>query len=86
MASWETRGDTTRARCAELAGDLFYYGRPLTVDEKVERIKAVTIPEIKRYLAEHPRDRLCVVTLGPRTLAGLSPSARAMAAKGVPAA
>jgi predicted Zn-dependent peptidase len=84
LAGWETRGDTTRSRCAELAGDLFYYGRPLSVDEKVERIKAVRIGDIKRYLADHPRDRLCVVTLGPRTLGAVGPAVRAQAAKGAP--
>ncbi len=34
-----------------------------------EEPAAVTIDDVKRYLAEHPRDRLCVVTLGPRPLA-----------------
>lgn len=70
LAGWETRGDTTRSRCAELLGDLFFFGRPVPVEEKIAKIKAVTIPRIKAYLHLHPRDRLCVVTLGPRPLSG----------------
>jgi predicted Zn-dependent peptidase len=70
VASQETRGDATRARCAELASDLFFFGRPVPPEEKVAKLQAVTIDDIRRYLAENPRDRLCVLTLGPRPLAG----------------
>jgi hypothetical protein len=37
-------------------------------DEKIAKIQAVTIDDIKAYLADHPRDRLGVVTVGPREL------------------
>lgn len=73
VASQETRGDTTRARCAELASDLFFFGRPVPPEEKTARIQAVTVHDIRRYLAEHPREKLCVVTLGPRPLAMTPP-------------
>jgi predicted Zn-dependent peptidase len=69
VASQETRGDTTRARCAEIASDLFFFGRPLPLEEKVAKLKAVSIEDIRRYLAAHPRSKLCVLTLGPRPLA-----------------
>jgi len=72
VVNLETRGDSTRARCAELANDLFYFGRPLPEDEKIARVQAVTIDKIRRYLATYPRDQLCVVTLGPRALEGAS--------------
>lgn len=68
-AKVETRGFATRALCAELADDLFHYGRPVPTEEKLARIRAVTIADINRYLAGHPRDRLCVVTLGPKGIA-----------------
>ncbi len=68
-ASWETRGDGTRARCSELASDLFIFGRPISVEEKVAKIEAVTIEDVKRYLAAYPRNKLSVVTLGPNPLA-----------------
>ncbi len=68
VASQETRGDTTRARCAELANDLFFFGRPVPVEEKLAKVQRVSIADIRRYLDEHPRDQLCVATLGPRAL------------------
>jgi predicted Zn-dependent peptidase len=68
VAQQETRGDTTRSRCVELGNDLFFFGRPVPPEEKVARIKAVTISGIRDYLDAYPRDRLCVVTLGPRPL------------------
>jgi predicted Zn-dependent peptidase len=77
VANLETRGDSTRSRCAELANDLFYFGRPLPEDEKIARVQAVTIERIRTYLASHPRDRLCVVTLGPKALKGASAVERA---------
>ncbi|MEK6676247.1 MAG: pitrilysin family protein [Planctomycetota bacterium] len=68
VAQQETRGDSTRARCGELASDLFFYGRPIAFEEKIAKLQAVTVKDVQRYLAKYPRDRLCVVTLGPRAL------------------
>ncbi len=68
-ASTKTRGYTTRALCAELADDLFHRGRPMPIEEKLALLRAVTIDDVKTYLAAHPRDRLSVVTLGPKALA-----------------
>jgi predicted Zn-dependent peptidase len=68
VASLDTRGDTTRSRCSELGSDLFYLGRPMPEEEKIAKVQAVTTDHIREYLATHPRDRLCVVTLGPRAL------------------
>jgi len=70
VAGDETRGDTTRLRCAELASDLFFHGRPLPPEEKTAKVQAVTIDDLRRYLSTYPRDRLCVVTLGPKPLTG----------------
>jgi len=72
VASKETRGDTTRSQCSELAGDLFFFGRPISPEEKVAQVQAVTVDKVRRYLATYPRDRLCVMTLGPRPLDGPS--------------
>ena len=68
VAQMETRGDSTRARCGQLANDLFFFGRPVPEEDKIADLQAVTIDGIRDYLAAHPRDRLCVVTLGPRPL------------------
>lgn len=68
VAGYETRGDGTNAHCRELAADLFFFGRPLPTEEKIAKVQAVTIDRIRDYLSRHPRNELCVVTLGPRPL------------------
>jgi predicted Zn-dependent peptidase len=68
VAQAQTRGDVSRARATRLADDLFYYDRPIPIEEKLARIEAVTVNDIRQYLEAHPRDRLSVVTLGPREL------------------
>ena len=70
IAKLETSGETTRSRCADLADDLFHFGHPVPYEEEIEQIKAVTVDDIHRYLDEHPRDKLSVLTLGPRPLSG----------------
>lgn len=69
VSSLETRGDSTSSRCNDLGTDLFYFGRPRQDEEKIDRIRGVTIDDIRRYLNTYPRDRRCVVTLGPKALA-----------------
>jgi predicted Zn-dependent peptidase len=66
IAKAQTHGDITRARTGELGSDLFYHGRPVPLAEKNDRVAAVSIADVRRYLAAHPRDRLCVQTLGPK--------------------
>ena len=68
LAQRETRGESTRAKCSEIASDVFFYGRPVPTEEKNARIKAVGLEQIAHYLANVPRDELCVVTLGPRAM------------------
>lgn len=66
----QTRGDVARSRATRMADDLFYHGRPIATAEKIARIRAVTTEDVARYLQRHRRDRLGVVTLGPRRLSG----------------
>ncbi|NOT02205.1 MAG: insulinase family protein [Phycisphaerales bacterium] len=68
VAKMRTQGDLTRSRCSELADDLFHHRRPIPPEEKIARIEAVTTERIRQFLADHPRDRLNVLTLGPRVL------------------
>lgn len=77
-----TRGDVTRARAAEAVEDMFYYGRVIPQEEKLARISAVTVRDVRDYLAAHPRDRLSVVTLGPRGLAIDAPDADGLPERG----
>ncbi len=64
----EREADITRARADNLANDLFYFDRPIPVAEKLAKVRAVTIEDIRRYLNAHPRNRLSVLALGPRAL------------------
>ncbi len=68
IAKSQTHGDITQARTSELSSDLFHYGRPIPLDEKNARIAAVTVSDVRQYLAEHPRGELCMMTLGPQAL------------------
>jgi len=70
VAKLETQGEITRSRCGELSEDLFQRGRPKEHEQKIAEVKAVTPDDIRRFLAEHPRDRISVVTLGPKVLPG----------------
>ncbi|MFQ5501821.1 MAG: M16 family metallopeptidase [Phycisphaerae bacterium] len=72
IAKTQTHGDITRARVNELSGDVFHHGRPVSTSEKNEKVMAVTIDDLRHYLANHKRDQLCVQTLGPRALEGVS--------------
>lgn len=68
LAQRQTRGESTRAKCTELSDDLFHFGRPIPEEEKIDKIRSVTMDDVRRYLATYRRDRRCVVTLGPRPL------------------
>lgn len=68
VTRFRTRGDVTRARAGEAAEDMFYYGHVIPTEEKLARIAAVKVKDVRDYLASHPRDRLSVVTLGPKKL------------------
>ncbi len=63
-----TRGDVTTARAGEAVLDLFYYGRPVPLEEKLARISAVTPGAICAWLEAHPRDQLAIATVGPMDL------------------
>jgi predicted Zn-dependent peptidase len=66
VARSQTRGEITQAHVTELGDDLFYYGRPVPLEEKLRDIQGVTVSRIRDYLDRHRRDRLSLVTLGPR--------------------
>ncbi|MHC4089935.1 MAG: M16 family metallopeptidase [Planctomycetota bacterium] len=72
IAREETLTDMTRSRRNALAFDLFHHGHPIGIDERIERIRAVTVEDLVRYLQTHPRNRLSIVTLGPASLTQLS--------------
>ncbi len=68
IAKSQTRGDITRMRMAELSSDLFHFGHPVPLAEKNKRVSQVTVDDVRRYLTTYRRDKLCILTLGPRKL------------------
>ncbi len=68
VARARTRGDVTQARASRLADDLFFYGRPIPLEEKIARVEAVTVEDVRAYLLRRPRDVLAAVTVGPAGL------------------
>jgi predicted Zn-dependent peptidase len=68
IAHLETEDDLTRARAAALSDDLFHFSRPVGLEPKLAAIRAVTTARIEDYVHRLPRDRICVATVGPRTL------------------
>ena len=82
IAREETMADLTRSRRNTLSYDLFHHGHPLPLEEKIEQLRAVTVPDLARYLAAHPRDRLSILTLGPHELTDLAPDPHQGAATG----
>ncbi|MFQ5491476.1 MAG: hypothetical protein ACE5GE_12210, partial [Phycisphaerae bacterium] len=68
IAREQTLADMTRSRRNSLAYDMFHHGRPRSTQERIESLKGVTGDDLRAYLRNHPRDRLSIVTLGPREL------------------
>lgn len=68
LAATQTHGDTTRAKAARIINDLFYVGRPVPMEERLDRIRAVKTDDVREYLRRHPREQLGIVTVGPRSL------------------
>ncbi len=66
VAQAQTRGDISRVRTNRIADDLFYHHRPLSREAYLRRVRQVTVDDIHRYLEDHPRDRLSIVSLGPK--------------------
>src|SRR5690606_12026542 len=61
-------GESTGARASALAADLRRLGRPRTLEELADRIRAVTLDELNAYLARRQPGKLTIQTLGPAEL------------------
>ena len=58
--------ESTGTRMGRLAKSLIYYGRPVAVEELLERVEAVTEEEVLALAADLLRpERFSVVALGP---------------------
>jgi len=62
------QGESTGARAAAIASDLYHVGRPRTLDELAARVDAITLEGLCAFVAEHPLDGFTLVTLGAEKL------------------
>lgn len=68
IAQYETENDLTRARAALLSDDLFHFGAPIGLQERLDALRAVSVDDVADYARRLQLDRLCVATLGPVAL------------------
>ncbi|HYE03582.1 MAG TPA: insulinase family protein, partial [Phycisphaerales bacterium] len=61
-------GESTGARAAALASDQLKIGRPRPLDELRARYRALTLGDVRAYLARRELGEVTVVTLGPAAL------------------
>jgi len=62
------QGESTSARAAALANDLYTLGRPRSLDEMRAEVESVTLDKLNTYLAAHPPGEMTTVTIGPSGL------------------
>lgn len=62
------QGESTGARAAAIADDVYNRGEARTLEQIASQIDALTLDELNAYLANHPVGDLTVVTIGPNAL------------------
>lgn len=67
-------GESTGARASAVAGDLFKFGEPRSLEARAEEVGSVTLEEVNAYLKRRDLGRVTVQTLGPSSLAGVAGS------------
>lgn len=68
LAERATDGASVGRKVGEMLIDQFHLGRVVSVADKERALQAVTVEHIQRYLEEHPRDELSIVTVGKEPL------------------
>jgi len=62
------QGESTAARANAVAIDQYIYGRPRTLDERIEQVDAVTLDQLNTFVRDFPPGEMTVVTIGPEAL------------------
>lgn len=65
LAALVMQGESTGARAAAMASDLYLIDRPRSLDEIRAAVDAITLDDLNRYLADHQPQNFAVLTLGP---------------------
>ena len=62
------QGESTSARAAAIASDVYVFGKPHRLIDTAAEIDAVTLDQLNAFIAEHPPGAMTIVTLGPDPL------------------
>ena len=62
------QGESSSARAASIASDVYLRGRPRTLDDLAGEVDAVTLEKLNAYLAAHAPGAMTIVTIGPAAL------------------
>ncbi|MEM1107818.1 MAG: pitrilysin family protein [Planctomycetota bacterium] len=62
------QGESTSARAASIASDVYVFGQPRSLEEAAAEVDAVTLDRLNAYVADHPPGEMTLVTLGPEAL------------------
>ena len=69
LAERVMRGESSAARAASMASDIFLLGRARTLDEVRAAVDAVTLDSLNTHLAAHAAGPFTILTLGPAPVA-----------------
>ncbi|MEM6393854.1 MAG: pitrilysin family protein [Planctomycetota bacterium] len=62
------QGESTGARASAIAGDVYTFGAPRTLEARATEVDGVTLDAVNEYVASHRLGALTVMTVGPEEL------------------
>lgn len=68
LSSLVMQGESSGARAAALAKDVFLWGRPRAISELKTALEQCSLEQVNQFLAQRPPSRYTVLTLGPKTV------------------
>jgi predicted Zn-dependent peptidase len=60
--------ESTASRASAMARDWLHRGRVVPLEEVHQRLDALSVADVNRYVQAHPADNVCVLTIGPAAL------------------
>lgn len=62
------QGESTTARAASIASDVYLFGEPRSLEHSAAEVDAVTLKQLNAFVAKNPPGKMTIVTLGPEAL------------------
>lgn len=62
------QGESTSARAASIATDVYVFGQPRSLDHAAAEVDAVTLKQLNAFVAQNPPGQMTLVTIGPDAL------------------